>query len=150
MKRNRLQNYSLITAGQHLHMSRKSKILIVACSLVCILAAVVITIGCSQRTSDITADIVKPQTLEFENVLQYKLDLNPKTKIPETISGFCGRSSYCVSEVTTKTNGDTLVVLVKIGLFKGQSGSFSLPLKIGDNIQYLKFGTKEHLLWRCQ
>ena len=111
---------------------------------------VVIPTGCSQRASDITADIIKPQTLELENVSQYKLDLNPKTKVPETISGFCFRSAYCVSEVTTKTNGDTLVVLVKIGLFKGQSGNFLLPLKIGDNIQYLKFGTKEHLLWKRQ
>ena len=130
-------------------MSRKSKILIAACSVACILVTV-IPIGCSQRASDIRADIVKPQILEFENMLQYRLDLNPKTKVPETISGLCGRSAYCVSEVTTKTNGDTLVALVKIGPFKGQSGNFSYALKTSDDIQYLKFGTKEHLLWKRQ
>ena len=81
-------------------------------------------------------------------MLQYKLELNPNTKVPETISGFCGRSAYCVSEITTRTNGNTLVVLVKIGLFKGQTGSFSYALKLNDDIKYLKFGTKEHLLWQ--
>jgi flagellar motor switch/type III secretory pathway protein FliN len=128
----------------------KSKILIAAFSFVCIFVAVVIPFGCSQRASEIRTDIVNPPVLEFENVLQYKLDLNPNTKIPQNISGVCGRSAYDVSEVTTKTNGDTLVVLVKIDLFKGQTGGFSYALKIGKDIKYLKFGTKEHLLWQRQ
>jgi hypothetical protein len=94
-------------------------------------------------------DDLKPQILEFDNVIQYKLDLNSETKVPEKISGFCFRSLYCVRAVTTKTNNAALVVLVTIGLCKeGQSGNFSYPLKIADDIKELKFGTKEHLLWK--
>jgi len=95
--------------------------------------------------------IARPQTLEFENVFQYKLDLNPGTKVPEKISGLCGRSMYCVQGLTSKTNGTTLVILVKIGFCKeGQSGGFSYPLKISDNIKELRFGTKEYQLWKRQ
>jgi hypothetical protein len=92
--------------------------------------------------------VARGGVLEYENVFQYKLELNEKTKVPEKISGLCGRSMYCVQEITTKTNQATVVVLVKIGFCKkGQSGSFSYPLKLGDDIQELRFGEKETLLW---
>ncbi|HVU07562.1 MAG TPA: hypothetical protein VHG89_03360 [Verrucomicrobiae bacterium] len=93
--------------------------------------------------------VAKCETLEFEHVLHYKLELNSDTKIPEKISEVCGASALCVQNVTTKTNGTTLVVLVEIGFCKnGQTGGFSYPLKIGNDIKELKFGTKEHLLWK--
>ena len=86
--------------------------------------------------------------LEYENVLLYKLDLNQTTKVPEKISGLCGASADCVQEITTKTNNATVIVLVKIGFCKeGQSGNFSYPLKLGDEIQELRFGKNKTLLW---
>ena|GEM_PF-4705406 len=133
---------------RHLLVLSKSKILIAACSLACIVVVTGFVIGCSQQTREISSEIVNPPILEFENVLQYKLELNPKTKIPETISGVCGRSAFCVTGINTRTNGNTLVVLVRIDLFKGKTGSFSYALKLNDDIKYLKFGTKEHLLWQ--
>lgn len=100
------------------------------------------------RMREITSDL-KQQTLEFENVIQYKLDLNPETKAPEKVSGLCFRSLYCVRGVTIKTNNTTLVVLVTIGVCKeGQTGNFSCPLKITSDIKELRFGTKEHILWK--
>jgi len=94
---------------------------------------------------------LKPQILEFENVAGYELKLNSDTKLPENISGLCFRSMYCITEITTKTNDLALVVLVQIApCKKGQSGNFSYPVKIGDNIQELRFGMKEHLLWKRQ
>ena len=100
------------------------------------------------RTREIIGDL-KPQILEFDNVIQYRLDLNPKTKVPEKVSGTCFRSSFCVRDIMTKTNKSTLVVLVTIGFCQeGQSGSFSYPLKVGDDITELRFGNNEHLLWR--
>lgn len=92
--------------------------------------------------------VARGEVLEYDNVFQYKLDLNETTKVPEKISGLCGRSMYCVQEITTKTNKSTVVVLVKIGFCKeGQTGNFSYPLKLGDAIQELRFGKKETLLW---
>ena len=131
---------------RHLLVLSKSTILIAACSLAYIVVVMIFAVGCVQRASETSADI--HPILEFENVYHYKLDLNPKTKIPETISGSCFRSAYCVTGITTRTNGNALVVLVKIDLFKGQTGGFSYALKINDDIKYLKFGTKEHLLWK--
>jgi hypothetical protein len=93
--------------------------------------------------------VAKPATLEFEHVLQYKLELNPNTKVPEKISGVCGASAYCVQGITSKTNGTTLVVLIEIGFCKdGQTGGFSYPFKISDDIKELKFGTEKHLIWK--
>lgn len=92
--------------------------------------------------------MAKTRVLEFEDVAQYSLSVNPATGIPETISGLCFRSMYCVSDVTTRTNGRTLVVLVRIGACgDGRSGNFSYALAIGDHIQELRFGTKQRLLW---
>jgi hypothetical protein len=92
--------------------------------------------------------IAKPQILEFEHVLQYKLELDPSTKVPDKISGLCGASSYCIQDVTSRTNGTTLVMLVRIGVCKkGQSGNFSFPLSLSDGIQELRFGEKQTLIW---
>jgi hypothetical protein len=88
------------------------------------------------------------EVLEYENVAQYKLDLNPKTKIPEKISGLCFRSMYCVSGITTQRQGASLIVLVEIDFCKdGQSGDFSYPLEIPNDVDELRFGRDEHLLW---
>ena len=117
-------------------MLHKSKVLNAVRALICIVVVTDFAVGCSQQTREISSEIVNPPTLEFENVLQYKLDLNPKTKIPEAVS-----ENYAGGVLT-------LVVLVRIDLFNGKTGSFSSALKINDDINYLKFGTKEHLLWQ--
>lgn len=93
--------------------------------------------------------VFKTQILEFETVMQYNLVLDPDTKVPVKISGLSGASACCVREVTTRTNNATLTILVKIGLCnEGESGTFSYPIKVSDDIKELRFGTKEHLLWK--
>lgn len=113
----------------------------------------VVGILCSSggtRIGEIVGDL-KPHILEFKHVLHYKLVVNSDTKVPEKISGVCGASAYCVQGITTKTNGATLTVLVTIGLCKdNQSGGFSYPVKIADNITELRFGNDKHLLWKRQ
>ena len=105
----------------------------------------------ASQAMDIVSDLFQSKTLEFENVLQYKLDLNPATKIPERISGLCGASACCVQEITTKTNQSALIVLVKIKLCKDkQTGNFSFPINMGNDIKELKFGLKEYSLWKRQ
>lgn len=92
--------------------------------------------------------VTRGAVLEYQHVLQYKLDLNPTTKVPEKISGLCGASADCVQKITTETNKTTVIVLVKIGFCKeGQSGDFSCPLKLSDDIQELRFGKDKTLLW---
>jgi len=92
--------------------------------------------------------VARGVVLEYDEVLEYKLALNAATKLPEAISGLCGRSAYCVHGITVKADKGTAVVLVKIGLCdKGQTGSFSHPLRLGNDIRELRFGTKETLLW---
>ncbi len=89
------------------------------------------------------------QILEFDEVMNYQMDLNPKTKIPERISGFCKISSFCVHDIKCVTKGQALVVLISIGFCnEGQTGNFSYPIKIDENIKELRFGKKEYLLWK--
>ena len=90
---------------------------------------------------------VKLTTLEYEYILRYKLDVNPRTGVPERISGLAG-SSYCVSDVTIKKKDSTLTILVTIGLCGyGRTGNFSVPIDVTDDIREVRFGTKENLLW---
>jgi hypothetical protein len=88
-------------------------------------------------------------TLEFDQVFQYELSLDPNSGAPTRISGLCGRSAYCVRGITSEMAGSTLTVLVSIGSCEhGDSGSFSYPLQIGDDIKELDFGSEKHVLWR--
>ncbi len=99
--------------------------------------------------SGISCLLVKPDVLEFGQVMQYQLELDPNTKVPKRISGFCGASAYCVRDITTKTNNACLIILVEVGFCKdGQTGNFSYPITVGDNINEIRFGMQEHLLWQ--
>ena len=116
-----------------------------------ILLLLFVGIQCSMRTREIVKDL-KPHTLEFKDVFNYKLYLNPNTKVPEKIFGDCSASAYCVQGITTRTNGTTLTMFVTIGLCKedNQVGGFSYPLEIATNITELRFGNNGHLLWKRQ
>lgn len=88
------------------------------------------------------------EVLEFSNVAQYRLDVDPGTKVPTRISGLCFKSMYGVSSIETVRESGILIVLVSIELCKeGQSGRFSYPLVIGTDVEELRFGTERHLLW---
>jgi hypothetical protein len=126
----------------------KLKMTVLALTILLISVIGILCSGGGTRIGEIAGDL-KPHILEFKHVLHYKLVVNPDTKVPEKISGVCGASAYCVQGITTKTNGTALTVLVTIGLCKdNQTGGFSYPLKIADNITELKFGNDEHLLWK--
>ena len=113
-----------------------------------IISVIVVTLFCCLGLRCVIAE---PQILEHEHVLQFKLDLDPNTKTPVKISGLCGASAYCIQDVTSKTNGTTLLVLVKIGFCKeGQTGNLLYPLKVSDDIKELRFGSKEYLIWKRQ
>lgn len=131
--------------AQAVSKTRKKRMVI---SLFVVAFLIFIGVQCAPRGMEILRDLSASQTLEFDTVDHYKIELNPETKVPEKISGGCFRSAYCVQEITTKTNKATVVVLVRIGFCKeGQTGNFSYPLKLGDDIQELRFGKKETLFW---
>lgn len=102
-------------------------------------ACLLLSVGCA---------MFQPQILSFDNVMHYKLEVDPILKIPDNISGFSfgGSSRACGYEV--KTNNNVLVILVKISQIKGDTGYFSIPLHVGDNINELRFGTEQHLIWQ--
>ena len=124
------------------------------CAAVLGLAALLLGFGgtrCTReasRSRKIMKDL-RPQILEFDNIAGYRLDVDPKTGVPSRISGFCFRSMYCVSSISTETNGDDVTVLVQIEICrkKGQSGGFSYPLRLADSIERLTFGRKRNVLW---
>lgn len=128
----------------------KLQITILSLAILLVVAVGMLCGKAGTRIGEITNDL-KPHTLEFKQVIHYKLGLNPNTNVPEKISGVCGASAYCVQRITTKTNSTTVIVLVTIGLCKdNQTGGFSYPLKIATNITELRFGNDEHLLWKRQ
>ncbi|MGD1020271.1 MAG: hypothetical protein ABSA12_13250 [Verrucomicrobiia bacterium] len=87
---------------------------------------------------------------EYEDLFQYKLQVNPSTGIPEAMSAIAG-DRYCVKRTTLKKKGPSLLILVAIGLCRdGQSGGFIVPLQVTDDIKEVRFGRKGYLLWSRQ
>lgn len=85
--------------------------------------------------------------VEYEDVIQYKLDVNPRTSIPEKVSGITG-SALCVWDTKIEREGSKAIILISVGPCVGKrSGSFSIPLDITDDIKEVRFGKKEYLLW---
>src|SRR5438045_8665612 len=89
------------------------------------------------------------KVLEFADVFQYNMEMNPNTHVPSKISGLCGKSMLCVLNVKTIRKNSRLVILVEIGACgAGRSGSFSYPLILPDEVDEIAFGRKEHVTWK--
>lgn len=123
----------------HAHLIAFSKLKIA-------LISIIVIMGCfvsSCKGIDIS------ETLEFDNVWPFKMERDSMTQVPNSISGLCGKSMYSVSGVTSKKNGNVLIILVKIHVARnGESGSFGLPIMVTDDIDEIRFGEKQYLLWK--
>lgn len=90
-------------------------------------------------------------TLPHEGALNLKLTLDPKTRVPVSISGLANTSDWHVNEVRVVKDGSTLNVSpLLVPLQPGQSGTFSTPLQVTDDINEIRFGAGKYLIWHRQ
>jgi hypothetical protein len=65
------------------------------------------------------------------------------------ISGLAFNSAMSVSEITTKADGSTLVVLVHLALTRpGTSGSFVYELAVPETVSEVRFGNSAIPVWK--
>src|SRR5579859_2960016 len=90
----------------------------------------------------------KLAVIEYNDVIGYKLEANPKTGLPEKVSGTIFASALCVRDTKVQKKDSRLTILVFIGsCMGGKSGGFTIPLKITDDVKEVRFGEKAKLLW---
>ena len=90
-----------------------------------------------------------------ETVLEHKdvqsfgvVELNDQRQRTIRISGLAFASAMSVRRIETSVRGNSLTVLVFIGLAKqGQSGSFAYDLILPPSVQDVRFGKNEVVIW---
>src|ERR1700722_3215644 len=81
----------------------------------------------------------KLPVVEYDDLIGYKLEVNPKTGIPEKVSGTIFASAVCVWNTKVQKKDSRLTILVFIGsCLGGKSGSFAIPLEITDDIKEVR------------
>jgi hypothetical protein len=57
-------------------------------------------------------------------------------------------SGWCVKNYEFVKKGDGLTLLLEVGYGEaGESGSFAIPLEIPPDVNVLRFGKEQHILW---
>jgi hypothetical protein len=88
--------------------------------------------------------------LEYKDVQSFRVvELNggPQQKI--RISGLAFMSAKSVRRIETRARGNSIIVLVFIGVAKqGQSGSFAYDWILSPSVQDVRFGENEVVIWR--
>jgi len=87
--------------------------------------------------------------LELSDVDSFKIQQQTtESHVQLRISGLVFRSSYVISSVDSKVNGDVLTVLVHLALAKkGASGNLDYNLSIPDVVNEVRFGNKATIIW---
>jgi hypothetical protein len=91
----------------------------------------------------------RTEVLEFDDVSLFKMEQDAVTHVPTSISGLCGKSAYSVYDISSVTDRGVLLVRAKIHVARtGESGRFTYKLDITPDVNELRFGDQQHLLWK--
>jgi len=89
--------------------------------------------------------------LEIDYVADLKVEISTERGIEYLqISGLCISSSLVVREIRKKVKDDEILILVRLGLTRkdyNYSGSFCYRVPLDENVNVVKFGNKEEVIW---
>lgn len=90
-------------------------------------------------------------TLEKDDVQFLKVTPLPDEGAPSRImvSGLAFHSGLAVSTHTLERRGNEIDLIVTLVPARdGLSGSFEIPVDVGDDVEVVRFGAKKELIWR--
>jgi len=91
--------------------------------------------------------------LEHEQVLSFKQAESIKNGVTRLmITGQCGHSALAIDRIETKTVNNSMSVRAYLSLVKndGKSGTLNIDLEIPHDVNEVRFGKKEILIWKGQ
>lgn len=93
---------------------------------------------------------VDSMILEYEDIQFFKSELitNKNGENLVRISGLSFHSSMAVKNISSYTEGSSVIVLIHLTPTKqGLSGSFQHDIELSNTISSIKLGTKKHIIW---
>jgi len=90
------------------------------------------------------------EVLEWKDVFQSRITEVERDGVPAVrISGLCGHSAMSVRDITQQRRGSAQLITVRVFLARrGTTGSFQVDLPVRKDINEIRFGQQETIIWQ--